>query len=865
MSALRRATVLAAFAWAAVTLPPAWADQPKPVRWWNQDWKYRKIVRVKFPKQGNDMPVNFFEPSKLLGERTLTGRITIMIEGRTSRPGKEVVVIDSAGSLVPARAYASGWDQQVTVLFKAQPKTADYYLYYGNPKADRTRLDWRGRSAYPIMMATVPVNDAGAIETPARACRAILKVPEVKTRMGAYSVNNSRNLFGLQPGLIYITLYSGLIYAPTDGTYEFAINAGGTAHFLIDGSLILTVRGGSRPAKTWKHKAAVKLTEGVHNFTILHGERSTAQGIHMGWRKPDQLRIALMTGSAFARSNYTPARVVGLEELGKEVTPFFTFERPTEAFTLASGEAVAHVKLNNLTRGDGLRYRWKVGALSFTRRSPRCFVPAGRENPITLEVFKGGRSVGTYTRPLSLRAIQRKKGEATFELLTCPNVCYAGERAKLTFRVTNLSDHSLPLRHERELSTGKSVTGTMNMPARGRQPVSVVLPKITGRNSWAQLTLRLWHENVKLGHETWRVVRHDSGRAELVVKPGRPVDGKRRPYVVVAAPKDIAHQGEHATLTFTVGNLANYPVSLRYEHELSTGRSVSSYVDLPPRDEQPVHSELPTPPADGSFAQVTSLMWLATDRMGVATVRAVRPGPRLTSLAPSLGHLIDRQREGCRTVIVTELEDESKLRRWALVKWIGRQFKSGPTTIMLFGDSMLNVTDSSGEESYVEILRKRLAGAGRTLTWVEGVRDAIVPCVADIPAFGAAVAKHAPDLVLISPGSRDALRGISRQQFARALDVLIDLARSQENAPGVAIISPPPLLSNPKMSEGLARAARTIAKQHHVPFVDIHKLIMEKEGWKSAYKQGADDEVYYLYPNAETHKEIAESVLGEIE
>jgi len=865
MSALLRATVLTAFAWAAVAMPPSRAAGRKPVPWWNRAWKYRKVVRVKFPKQGNDIPVNFFEPSKLLGKRSLTGRVTIVIESRSKRPGKEVVVTDAAGRLVPARAYASGWDQQVTVLFKAQPRTADYYLYYGNPEAKRARLDWRGRSAYPIMMVTVPVKDADAIRTPARACRAILEAPEVKTRMGAYSINSSRNLFGLRPGVNYITLYSGLIYAPVDGTYEFAVNAGGTAHLLIDGSLVLTVRGRARPARAWKHKAAVKLDEGVHNFAVLHGESSGAQGIHMGWRRPGQLRIALMTGSAFARSNYTPAKVVGFEELGKETTPFFTFERPGEAFTLSSGEAVAHLKLNNLTRGDGLCYRWKVGALSFTERSPRCFVPAGRESSITLEVFRGDRSLGTYTRSLSLRAIRRRKGEAAFELLTCPNVCYAGERARLTFRVTNLSDYSLPLRHERELSTGRSVTGTMNIPARGKKQVTVALPRITGRDSWAQLTLRLWHKDVKLGHQTWRVVRHEPGRPELVARPGRPIDGKRPPYVVVAAPKDIAHEGEQAALTFVVGNLANYPVSLRYEHELSTGRSVSSYLDLPPRGEESVHSDLPTPPSAASFAQVTSRMWLATDQMGVATVRAVRPGPWLASLTPDLGHLVDPGRERRRTVIVTELEDASRYRRWALAKWVWRQFKSAPDTIMLFGDPMLNVADSSGEDSYVDILRKRLARAGKTLRFVEGARDAVAPCVADIPAFGAALARHAPDLVIISPGSRDALSGASRRQFARALDVLIDLARGRENAPAVVIISPPPLLSNPKVSEGLARAARTVAKQHHVPFVDIHKLIMDKKDWKSAYKQGADDEVYYLYPNAETHKEIAESVLGKIE
>ena len=63
---------------------------------------------------------------------------------------------DAAGNIVPARTYATGWGDQVTVLFKAAPETADYLVYYGNPKAEQSSMNWP-RSAYPILMVTVPV------------------------------------------------------------------------------------------------------------------------------------------------------------------------------------------------------------------------------------------------------------------------------------------------------------------------------------------------------------------------------------------------------------------------------------------------------------------------------------------------------------------------------------------------------------------------------------------------------------------------------------------------------------------------------------------------------------------------------------
>ena len=973
MSGLRLIPTVAAFAAAAVSLQQVHAAERPPAPWWNKEWRFRKIVRITFPEQGGDLPVDFFAPSKLLGARSLTGKTIVEIDGQKRPRSEETVVTDAKGAVLPARAYASGWDNKVTVLFRAKPKTADYYIYYGNPKANIRPENWR-RDPYPLLMVTVPVPGASIIKDPAGAARALMKGKPVSNPMGTYSVDTQANPFGLQRGGHYVTLYSGLAYAPAAGTYEFGLDAGGTAHLLIDGSLILTVSGRSAPAGggTWDKKANAKLEHGVHRFTILHGESAGAQGVRVGWRRPGDRRVFLMTGSSFARSNYTPAELIGFEELGKAATPFFTVKRSDVAYKITGGKAMVSLKLINRTRGRGLSYRWKVGERSFTGRSPRCFVEASGQCPVALEVFESSRSLGTYARTVRLGTIPHIEVEARSELLTCPDILYENEPAKVTFGIANLSEHSVPLRYEWvtpvdeivvpaagktqvdvELSTptaahpsvegtlrlwlagdkvgeatvrivrrnghfsgalthlahrtGKAGTqiiitskpedlaydreraritfelsnpagspvklrcealmsrdsGVVEVPAEEEAPIEAALPTPLTDGSLSEATLRVWRAETKMAEATVRIVRRGRELSGSLTKLAHRIEGRTARVVIVARPEDIICRGERAKLTFKLSNRSVDTAKLRYEWVIPATRTVSGTVEAPARSEEPVDVELPVPAAGKSFARGTFSLWLTDVLLSARTIRTARTGRHLAHVTTKLGRLVDKA--GRRLTLITKPENEVDHRRWAPLKWAAKRFASKPKKIMLFGDPMVNVPEESGGTGYVDLLKSRLEEADRTLTFVESNRHAIVPCLAGIPAFGAALAKHKPELVLVSPGNADALKGVARLRFARSLDVLIDIARAQPNPPAMVIVTPPPLVSNPKRSARLAAAAAIIAKQHHIRYVDLHSLVTAKNDWKDSYKQDRDDLVYYLYPNAATHKELAEAILTAIQ
>ncbi len=739
-----RLLLIVTFAFACGAVRPAAvsaaADDAPP--WWNPDWKYRKILRLEFPKQGSDLPLSFLESSDLLGERSLTGRAVVTVESDEAPSDRKIVVTDAAGNLVPARAYASTWAKTVTVLFRAEPKTADYFLYYGNPAAKLSPMIWK-RSAYPLHMATVAVAEADAIRTPGAAAQALLKAAKVRGRSGTYSVQSSSNPFGLPAGSSYITLYSGILYAPSTGEYEFAIDLGGTAHLLLDQTLVLTATG-TGIENSWRRKAAFRLEEGVHNLTVLHGEEPGRQGIFVGWRPPDQARITPISGTAFARGNYIPAEVVGFQERGKPALPFFTVKRGAVAFRVEGGRAMVPLHLVNLTRGEGLSYRWTLSdGQVLTGPFPDCFVEAGGECTVILEAFKDGRSIGTHTETLSLRAIRYVDADASFEVLACPTIIYDDETPKLTFELTNRSDNTLPLRCERVVGGAPPVSDRIELPPKAREPMDMELPALRGQDREAEVTFLVSLAGVKLGEETIRIVRPSAALAGLACKHGQLVDDKGR-----------------------------------------------------------------------------------------------------------------------RLIITIDPENEEDHRRWALLKWAARKLQPGPRRILLFGDPMKNSRESPDGESYADFLARHFAAKGRTFTFVEGSQDAAVPCISDIPAFAAALAKHSPDLVIISPGSRDALQGVGRKLFARTADLLIDLARSQDRAPDIIMVSPPPLVGEPNRSEELADAVKIIARRHRVPFVDLHGLLTAAADWKNAYKDEVGDDVLYLYPTARAQRSIADAVLN---
>jgi lysophospholipase L1-like esterase len=105
---------------------------------------------------------------------------------------------------------------------------------------------------------------------------------------------------------------------------------------------------------------------------------------------------------------------------------------------------------------------------------------------------------------------------------------------------------------------------------------------------------------------------------------------------------------------------------------------------------------------------------------------------------------------------------------------------------------------------------------------------------------------------------------VGRSEFFRAVDVLIDLTRTQAKPPAFVLISPPPVLSDLERSGQFTEALELLASQHRLSFVNLHKLFTDRKEWKVLY-QDAGDDVFLLYPNAAGQRDIADAILNAIE
>ncbi|MFO7897616.1 MAG: GDSL-type esterase/lipase family protein, partial [Planctomycetota bacterium] len=1087
------------------------------------------------------------------------------------------------------------------------------------------RKRWN-RDPYPLMMATLPFGSMPARGAPIipDVKKAALALARATPRdilgnvMGIYSVDTPVNPHELKPGRRYVTVYTGLLYAPETGEYRFAVNAGGAAHLFIDCRRVQTATGHDSAAGPWRKTSRARLDEGIHNFTILHGETTRRQGIKVGWRPPGARELSTMSGSAFARSNYAPVELVGYEKHAEPTTPFFTVDQVGTAYQLPDGTVKAFVKLTNRTLGSGLRYLWRVGNATYTGPSPRTFVNVAGESdpdqrkqlasfPISLEVFKGGKSLGTYERTMKLTSLARVKVDAHADLQACPEILYDGEPTGATFNVRNLSEDAVPFRYRwtraarritlaprarreleaavaapdrdggvaavtltlsaggrpvgeatveirragghcasrlvrlgRRLPAGRPVithrpgdvvyegrrarvrfglvnpsdrpvtvecaarlsgersrAGTLELAAAGADSVRVELPaptrgapraeamftlaregrriaeaavafrhdgrrvvgkvdrlghrlgedgprvrlavgpddiavgpggaavtfrvanqgtrpvtlgyrwrapaetilipphgeialtsecptplvdgaittlglhlrradrqaaeaairlereggrvrarlrrlgqrttprraplglavdpagvviaedfrirpdpsrgprlKLRVRNGGARrlaltrewlvpgerpasnalslpadaattielrlpepeharrATLRLWRKETHLADVAVTVGRTADGALSGTVSRAAPAGSAPAPVGVRIDPGQVVYNSERALVTFRASNGSSRPVRASYDWAVPLREVTGGEIEVAAGGRRPIDVPLPVPAGRDGVAATFSV-WVADVMIGGASVHVVRPSRRLRRLHTKLGHLVDGR--GRRVALLMRPEDQARHRRWALVKWIAGKVRSGPATVLLYGDPMTNAP-GGGDSGYVDVVSARLEASSRTVTFAENRRGAVAPVLADLPAFAAALAEHRPELVILSPGSADALKGVPANTFSRAVDAMIDVARDQPGRPRLVLVTPPPLVSNPKQSGALAKAMRMLARRHRLPCVDLHRLVRSRSDWKAAYQEagGADDGLYHLYPNASVQKDLAEAILRAI-
>ena len=102
------------------------------------------------------------------------------------------------------------------------------------------------------------------------------------------------------PGDGYSWKMEGFVYAPSSGTYDFAIDSDDASDLWIDGDLVVSWYGGHGTDDAWTHTGSKSLEEGWHRIKVRMEEGSGGDGIGVAWQKPGDSSYSVIPGNSYS-------------------------------------------------------------------------------------------------------------------------------------------------------------------------------------------------------------------------------------------------------------------------------------------------------------------------------------------------------------------------------------------------------------------------------------------------------------------------------------------------------------------------------------------------------------------------------------
>lgn len=343
--------------------------------------------------------------------------------------------------------------------------------------------------------------------------------------------------------------------------------------------------------------------------------------------------------------------------------------------------------------------------------------------------------------------------------------------------------------------------------------------------------------------------------------PSLPVETVNLFFDVIYFPY-IVYAKEQTNITFRLTNETSSPILAECQvvfKGFKTGRLKPFELTVPPKGEESALVPLSFSEFTASTGSIGIKVFVGRQQYFDESFQIIHSPRAIEDLHPGMGCLLNAADE--RVIITTDLEDPAKYRRGAIFKWVAGIAKSPPAKVLLLGSPMRNEAKHGQQaKTYLDLVKEHFSTVKRQFSFVERAKT-LNPILADLPLLARELSKSKPDLVIISPGPDDAYYGESVWVYERSLDVMIDLIRNANPGARIVLVSPPPLAENVKLSALYVEAMRTISRQHHTQFVDLHGLLTKNDpDWLRLYREPGG-KVIYLYPTEDGQKRIAEEVL----
>jgi len=223
--------------------------------------------------------------------------------------GRDVIVVDEEGHVVPSEVLFAKSYGDVWVAYQARAAKGAARVYYGakRPKKSSSRK-WKPKLS--LMLVTVPLPE-GALDSYAPIASATDRMTRAYGLGFVSNVFHGFNAFG--PDDNYASKYSGYLKIPKDGKYRIFTFSDEASYVLVDGKTVCAWPGrhGPHGGSRGQHGANIDLKKGEHRIEYYHAEVSGSQSTGLGWVLPGSRRYSLIPASAFV---HTPVDQVGPPE-----------------------------------------------------------------------------------------------------------------------------------------------------------------------------------------------------------------------------------------------------------------------------------------------------------------------------------------------------------------------------------------------------------------------------------------------------------------------------------------------------------------------------------------------------------------------
>jgi len=838
-TAVRHAPIVALLALAA--LPAAAGQTERADHWWNAAWACRKRVRVKLPAT-KPLIVPYHTPGSD-GDDVIAARARIVCESppKTSAQ-REIRVVDAGGNVLPCVAAGPDARGIIQVIFPArrtiagrlagpiQEGTKEVVLSVGRNKAVTPGMRFHVPSGTE-RVATLEVKQVAATTSTARVIEK--RLPGIAKG----SAVRSQDLTGAE-----YHIYYGNPSAKEDS-----------------------------PSWSPKSAAVTQVTWRVGSVpTSLNGLDELLRG------NPERLGTTRRT-QINSRSN--PLGSPGEGHLLSAYETYihcpipglyrFSIDTDGPSFLFVNGAVVA-IRPGFFIRSRQWEHRGKVKLgvgyhrlLLFAIESGRGVVTRLGWQPITAKVYSL-MPTSVYAPYVEAEVVgyegREERARTFFTYTAAPRTLLVAKKRRYQF----VQFHNFTTIEARGKYDTVTYLWQFGDEERSRKASPGHLFALAGGTPTESfdVTLRAFVGG-KLAGEYRR-------RVHLETRP----DEKLRVAADIVSFANIVYEDERTSIAVRLRNASFTPIILRAVGRMQTAAGKDIILNRPmviqAMDEGFCILPLDMKELSEKRAIIELELLLGSQRVASTSARIIPSPEELHTLRRGLGALYDP--DGRRVMICAEIEEADRHLRWVFFRYLRDEVYARASDtrqrVLLFGDRMDNpVTPEKSFTDYVAILESRFKKHNRPFQFVPR-STGLVPTLADLVRLAKTLrtTKPLPDIIIISPGPSDVAQAAGARDFTRSIDVMVDLVRATSRRTKIIIVSPPPYPANPRLSTHYTEQLNRVAKRHHVPFVDLDKLLTRGEAdWPKTYYAPPDAEgILWQNPNEAAHRLIADEIFKQL-